>query len=88
MIRGRKGGHLVSIPGILEEKEFYFLRDLVKEVTKSERKRKKRYHTCAGDKSRPHSWTSLVNVLYGPHFSILRSLPKTESSSYVMPISA
>ena len=41
-----------------------------------------------GENTDPHSRTSFVNMLYGPHFSILRSRPKTESSSYVMPISA
>lgn len=82
MISRRERGHLVSIPGMLEEKEFHFLGDLIKKVTKSGQKRRKESsHTCTGDKNRPHSWISLVNVLYGPHFSTLRSLPKTDSSS-------
>jgi hypothetical protein len=43
---------------------------------------------CHGDKRAPHSCTILVNVLYGPHFSTLRSRPSTDSSSYVIPMSA
>ncbi len=48
----------------------------------------KALRTCRGDRTEPHSCTSLVNMLHGPHFSTLRSRPKTESSSYVMPMSA
>lgn len=44
--------------------------------------------TWTGDKNEPHSCTNFVNMLYGPHFSTFRSRPKTESSSYVMPMSA
>jgi hypothetical protein len=43
--------------------------------------------TSIGDNMLPHSCTSFPNMLYGPHVSTFRSRPKTESSSYVMPIS-
>ena len=44
--------------------------------------------TCVGESLVPHSCTSFMNMLYGPHFSTFLSRPKTESSSYVIPMSA
>lgn len=57
-------------------------------VSKTSLFRSRQINTCKGDRKEPHSWTNFVNMLYGPHFSTLRRRPNTDSSSYVMPMSA
>lgn len=90
MVRGRKGRHLVPVPRVFEEEELNLLRYLRCEQSEHSVRCDvpSLRQTCSGDRKEPHSCTSFVNMLHGPRFSTLRKRPKTDSSSYVIPISA
>lgn len=44
--------------------------------------------TSAGDRTSFQAWISLQNMLNGPHLEIFLKRPITDSSEYVMPMSA
>ncbi len=71
----------MPIPRGLNEEVLHFFRNLRTHLQHNPTMNELQGLTCVGVKKDPHSWTSLVNMLYGPHLSTFRSLPKTESSS-------
>lgn len=99
MVSGCQCCHLVPVSRIVEEEQLDLLRNLgfeesmaADECHETGNKHLKcdwlsPVPTCDGESLIPHSCTSFINMPYGPHFSTFLSLPKTDSSSYVIPMS-
>lgn len=81
MIRRCQRRHLVPVPRVLKKEQLDLVRNLLTVRDRFGMGTQITSLTWTGDKNDPHSWINLVNMLYGPHFSTLRSRPKTESSS-------